>query len=83
MANTETVQALAMYVSNTVLKQPNRVIKETEPVISSGLIDSFSLVDLALFIEDKFGVRIDDSELNAQTFDTLAQLADLIESRKS
>jgi acyl carrier protein len=59
------------------------VIKETEPVISSGLIDSFSLVDLALFIEDKFGVRIDDSELNAQTFDTLAQLADLIESRKS
>jgi acyl carrier protein len=83
MANAETVQALATYVSNTVLKQPNRVIKETEPVISSGLIDSFSLVDLALFIEDKFGVRIDDSELNAQTFDTLAQLADLIESRKS
>jgi acyl carrier protein len=83
MANPETVQALATYVSTTVLKQPNRVIKETEPVISSGLIDSFSLVDLALFIEDKFGVRIDDSELNAQTFDTLAQLADLIESRKS
>jgi acyl carrier protein len=83
MANAETIQALATYVSNTVLKQPNRVIQETEPVISSGLIDSFSLVDLALFIEDKFGVRIDDSELNAQTFDTLAQLADLIESRKN
>jgi acyl carrier protein len=47
------------------------------------LIDSFSLVDLALYVEDQFGVRIDDSELNAATFDNLAQLADLIEKRKS
>jgi acyl carrier protein len=40
-------------------------------------------MDLALFVEDAFGVRIEDTELNAQTFDTLNQLAALIESRKS
>jgi acyl carrier protein len=83
MANPETVQKLASYIKTTILKQPNRVINDTDPIISSGLIDSFSLVDMALFIEDTFGVRIDDSELNAQTFDSLTQLADLIESRKS
>ena len=41
-----------------------------------------SLVDLGLFIEDTFGVRIDDTELNANTFDTLEQLAKLIQSRQ-
>jgi len=82
MAKPETVQTLATHIITKVLKQPKRVIKEDEKIISSGLIDSFNLVDLALFIEDKFGVRIDDSELNAQTFDTLAQLADLIEQRQ-
>jgi acyl carrier protein len=52
-------------------------------LISSGLIDSFSLVDLALFVEDTFGVHLDDAELNAETFDTLAQLAALVESRQA
>jgi acyl carrier protein len=65
------------------LKQSKRKIQNGEPLISSGLIDSFSLVDLALFIEDTFGVHIDDTELNAQTFDTLDQLAALIESRQA
>jgi acyl carrier protein len=40
-------------------------------------------VDLALFVEDQFGVRIDDSELNADTFDTLPQLAALIAQRQA
>ena len=52
-----------------------------ESLISSGLIDSFSLVDLALIAEDLYGVQIDDSELSADTFDTLSQLADLIVER--
>jgi acyl carrier protein len=46
------------------------------------MIDSFSLVDLAMFVEETFGVRIDDTELNADTFDSLTQLADLIKSRQ-
>jgi acyl carrier protein len=73
---------LAAKIAERILKQPNRVIKSDEPLISSGLIDSFSLVDLALIVEDEFGVRIDDSELNADTFDTLDALVKLIESRK-
>lgn len=73
---------LAHYITSKILKQPNRTLSETEPLISSGLIDSFSLVDLGLFVEDQFGVRLDDTELNAQTFDTLAQLAELIRQRQ-
>jgi acyl carrier protein len=79
----EITQTLAQYIATEVLKQPNRKVTDTEPLISGGLIDSFHLVDLALFVEDKFGVRIDDSELNAGTFDTLAQLAELIRQRKA
>ena len=52
-------------------------------MLSSGLIDSFSLMDLALHVEDTFGVRIEDTELNADTFDTLNQLSALIETRRS
>jgi acyl carrier protein len=76
------VQKLAGYISREIMKQPDRIIDPDEALISGGLIDSFSLVDLALFVEENFGVRIDDTELNADTFDSLNQLAQLITSRQ-
>ena len=76
------IQSLSQYIATEILKQPKRKINAQEPLISSGLIDSFHLVDLALYIEDNFGVHIDDTELNADTFDTLNQLAALIQPRQ-
>jgi acyl carrier protein len=72
---------LSQFITEKILKQPRRELKPDEALISTGLIDSFSLVDLALFIEDTFGVRIEDTELNADTFDTLRQLVALISQR--
>jgi len=79
----ETISGLENFIATQILKQPNRKIAADEPLISSGLIDSFSLMDLALYAEDTFGVRIEDTELNANTFDNLNQLAALIESRRT
>jgi acyl carrier protein len=76
------IPPLQTFIAARILRQPGRAIASDEPLISSGLVDSFSLMDLALFVEDTFGVRIQDTELNAQTFDSLGQLASLIESRQ-
>ena len=78
----EILSPLTQYIATEILKQPNRQLAPDEKLISNGLIDSFHLVDLALFVEDTFGVHIDDTELNADTFDTLAQLVALIEQRQ-
>jgi len=78
----DAVNELGQLIAAKILKQPGKVLKADQALISSGLIDSFSLVDLALLVEDTYGVRIDDSELNADTFDTLEQLAALIRERK-
>ena len=72
---------LANYIAVTILKQPKRIIKPDEKLISSGLVDSFSLVDLSIFIEDTFGVHLEDTELNAETFDSIQELAELIHQR--
>ena len=76
------ITTLGEFIAAKILKQPKRVIGADEALLSSGLVDSFSLMDIALFVEDTFGVHIDDSELNASTFDSLNQLANLIQSRK-
>jgi acyl carrier protein len=79
----ETLTKLSQYITTQILKQPNRKLGPDAALISSGIIDSFHLVDLAMFVEETFGVRIDDSELTADTFDTLNQLAALIQQRQA
>jgi len=79
---TDMTDTLAKFIAGEILKQPGRAIASDQALISSGLIDSFSLMDLALFVEDTFAVRIEDTELTADTFDTLDQLAALIQSRQ-
>lgn len=77
------LSTLATHIASVILKQPKRVIQPGDKLISNGLVDSFSLVDLSIYIEDTFGVHLEDTELTAETFDTLQELADLIQGRQS
>ncbi len=78
----QTLNVLSGYITGSILKQPGHKLAADTALISSGLVDSFNLVDLAMFIEEEFGVRVQDTELNVETFDTLGQLAELVESRQ-
>ena len=77
------LETLNHFLVSQILKQPGKVLLPDEKLITSGMIDSFSLVDLSIFVEDTFGVHIADTELNADSFDTLTELAGLIQSRQS
>ncbi len=76
------IDLLADKIAKNLLKDPKLKLTSNEPLISSGLLDSFNLVDLALLVEDEFGVRIEDFELTSDTFDTLEELAQLIVERQ-
>jgi acyl carrier protein len=71
------------YLTNEILNDPTYPLGDDEPLITSGLIDSFSLVDIALWAEGAYGVKIDDTELTADNFDTVAELAALIDGRRA
>jgi acyl carrier protein len=74
---------LRAYLGENCLHMPANEVPLDQPLLSSGLVDSFHLVDLALFVETELGVRLDDTELNAGVFDTLAQLIALVEARRA
>ena len=80
--STQMQQVLADFIVRKILKKPNRVLQMDEPLISRGLLDSLTLVDLALFVEDTYAVRLKNSELSASSFDTIAELASLIEEKQ-
>jgi len=73
---------LRKFITNDLMRDPNYDLKDDEPLISGGLIDSFSLVELQIFIEQEFGIHIDDTELTADAIDNVNDIAALIEARQ-
>lgn len=73
---------LREYITKDVLRDASYPLKDDEKLISTSLVDSFSLMDLALWVENNLGVRLEDTELNSDNFDTLAELASYIEQRQ-
>jgi acyl carrier protein len=77
----EVLASLKAFVALTYLRDASRAIGDDDPLVTSGVIDSFGLVDLSFFIEDTYGVRVDASDLGAGRADTPRQIADLVVSR--
>ena len=53
-------------------------LDETTPLISSGIVDSFSMVSLKRFLEKKYAISIPDEEATPQAFDTVASIIELV-----
>jgi acyl carrier protein len=50
-------------------------------LFSSGLIDSFSMVDLIIFIEDTAGFRVHPADVTLDNFDSINCILAFVETR--
>jgi acyl carrier protein len=48
------------------------------PLISSGLIDSLSMVSLKMFLDQTYRLRIPDAEASAEAFDSVSAIVKLL-----
>ncbi len=72
-------EKLIEFIKDEFLTDPDMEIDTHTKLISSGLIDSFSLVSLQTFIARTFGKKIPSPRITAESFDTIAQMMDIIE----
>ena len=47
-------------------------------LISSGIVDSFSMVSLKMFLEKKFQIKIPDEKATPEAFDSVNNIVDLL-----
>jgi len=67
-------QTLKAYLKTEIIKNPEYPLRDDEPLISGGLIDSFSIAHIAVFIERETGVRIPDTDLTLDTMDSIDRM---------
>jgi acyl carrier protein len=67
------------YVKKEYLDEDStEVVTETTPLISSGIVDSFSMVSLKLFLEKKFNIKIPDEKATPEAFDSVNNIIKLV-----
>jgi acyl carrier protein len=49
-------------------------IEDTTPLFSSGLLDSFSVAELLMFIEEQGGFRVEPTEITLDNLDSIERI---------
>lgn len=66
------------YVTKEYLEDDDTELTTATPLITGGIVDSFSMVSLKRFLEKKYQVRIPDADASPEAFDTVGDIAKLV-----
>ena len=67
------------YVKNEYLEEgDDRVVTCETPLISGGIVDSFSMVSLKVFLETKYNIQIPDAKASPEAFDSVNNIVKLL-----
>lgn len=67
------------YVIDEYLEDDSETLTYDSPLISGGIVDSFSMVSLKRFLENKYNISIPDDEATPEAFDSVNKICLLVE----
>jgi acyl carrier protein len=71
------------YIRREYLEEgDDREIREDTPLISGGIVDSFSMVSLKRFLERTCAIQIPDAEATPAAFDTVNRISELVDRHR-
>ena len=77
--NSEEMKVLVLnYVVKEYLEDEDKEISYDTPLISGGYIDSFSMISLLIFLENKFTIKIPPSKATPEAFDSVNKIVALV-----
>ncbi|TSA25691.1 acyl carrier protein [bacterium] len=66
------------YVIEEYLEDEDEELTYDTPLISGGIVDSFSMVSLKRFVENKYNISIPDDKATPEAFDTVESIVELV-----
>lgn len=76
----EIEQSIMTHIRNVAAGSRLEVTRETG-LLDTGLLDSINLVGLIQFLEERFAIKIPDSDIGAELFASPATLIEYVERR--
>jgi acyl carrier protein len=74
----EMKDGILKYIRDEYLEDDDDEIDEDTPLISGGIVDSFSMVSLKRFLENRYHISIPDEKATPEAFDTVNSICALV-----
>ncbi|MBC8170983.1 MAG: hypothetical protein H7X77_04910 [Anaerolineae bacterium] len=74
MDETTVREKLRQFIVKELIRDPKYTLADDEGVVTGSLIDSFSLAQIGVYVEQEFNVYIPDPDLTVAKMDTLNQM---------
>ena len=74
----EMKELVLKYVIKEYIDDDDVKITNETPLISSGYVDSFSMVSLLVFLENRFRIKIPPSKATPEAFDSVNSIVALV-----
>jgi methoxymalonate biosynthesis acyl carrier protein len=58
-----------------------REVADDEPLIENGVLTSLQTVELVMFLEERFGIVIEDEEFDEENFGSIEAISHLVASK--
>ena len=67
-------------MTKMVTEGENVNLADTDSLIESGVVDSFGIMALISFLEEKFSIKITPDDLIPENFETIASITALVDN---
>lgn len=75
---------LREYVTeNFLYTRQDYEFSDTDSLLGHGIIDSMGVIELITFVQDEFGISVEENEIIEENFGTLAAITRFIESKRA
>ncbi len=78
MQDQEIKDIVLKYVINEYVEDDDQEVTYDTPLISGGIVDSFSMVSLKRFLENKYKISIPDEKASPEAFDSVTKIVKLV-----
>ena len=76
-------QKISSYIAENILFSRNGYPHPDDAsFLENGIVDSMNILELVMFVEENFGISVEDSDIIPDNFDSVAKMAKYIEGKK-
>ena len=74
MSENDTKQSIRKFIVENFLFEEDDSLKEDTSFLESGIIDSTGILELVMFIEETYGINVEDDEIVPENLDSISNV---------
>lgn len=77
------VDSVRQFIATNFYIGKSLSLKSETSLLDSGIVDSTGVLEIVLFIEERFGIQVGDHEMLPENMDSIGKIADFVARKVS